>query len=370
MGGPPARLHLTLCCRPTDTYTLERRTRGDPLQAIEVVKTIEWIDKQIPSNMRELVLSAKLMDLASARNASELTFQALMATHEWARVLPVLGDNKAAVEVLKAFGLSRLLDDSAPVKFASLTLGASKESIHEYYSDLVSPYSRMLWTAKALVTLVVPTELQGNEVHPDVLSITIHSEERIALTVLKDALAYLEAVYELLSELFTMPQDRLVLVSIESGSPVSVNVKGSGEIVRELRLLFGDLWNRIRFKKQEEQIANNSVLVSSLDVMTTIDRKVKERALSPEAGEKIKRGLTKNMLGLINSHALPTEISEIEQVPNYLLLTNFRSKLLTSSIPPSSLDGIDASTEEVIRTKRGNSPSRKGTARIRRKSDK
>ena len=44
----------------------------------------------------------------------------------------------------------------------------------------------------------------------------------------------------------------------------------------------------------------------------------------------MKRALTKNMLGLINCHALPTEIKDIEEVPNTKLLEQFHPKLLAT----------------------------------------
>ena len=303
------------------------------MQAIELVKTIKWIDSFVTPAMKEYVFSPRLLSNPN-NDRGDLKASALQASHDWARVLSVWNSDQKAVEVLSAFGVSALLDEKSPILFAeSLFREEATGRLHNNYVEIALPYNRMIEICSPLEQLLIPPALRELTQSDDILSITIHENEDVALKLLQHALEHLQSIYATLSEIDGIQPLPLKIVSIQSGSPIGVNLKGSGDIIKQFRLLMGDVWNRLRYKNQDEQIANNNVLMSSLKVMGDIQKRVDNGTLTPEEGEKFKRSITRGTLGLLNCHTLPTEIESVELVPNNLLLNSFNPKLLEASTP-------------------------------------
>ncbi|MGI4829096.1 MAG: hypothetical protein ACRYFU_13020 [Janthinobacterium lividum] len=307
------------------------------MQAIEVVKTINWIRKQITSPMGDVIVGTRLIE--NPAGTGDHVSLILAATHDWSKTIEILRSHADAIAVLNAFGLSKLVDPEEPPKFAARAITGKTAEAHSFWSELGLPFNRMLSSGKSLETLVVPEELRSDLQPDDVLSITIREQQRVSLRWLTDTLEHIESIYGVMCDLSSVNNPKLEVVSIESGSPITLNLRGVGEVVKEMRLLLTEVWNRVRFKAQHEQLAKNSVLISTLQVMDEIEKRARAHTLSAEAAEQMKRSLTKGMFGLIDCHALPTEIGSVEMVHNDRLIETFSSKLL-----PSQTLALNAST--------------------------
>jgi hypothetical protein len=302
------------------------------MTTIEVIKTIKWLISVMPKPFSEFILSAD----------SGTTEKMLSATYAWASIIPKLNSNEAAVAVLKAFGASAIADPASPENFAGAFLNAERIGrIHDFYSTVTSPFNRMTSTVSAWEQLTLPGELAGAEPLEDLFEFTLYGSNPVLLATLHEAFGHVLALYELLSEFLKIDAPNLEILLIQSGSPVQVNLKGSGELINYLKQMLAECWDRIRFKEAQKQIANNDAILSTLKVIEEVNKKTRSGALGPEEGEKLRRGLTKNMLGLINCHVLPSNITPIELIPNTHLLANFHPKLLADS---SSIE-IDAEAE-------------------------
>jgi hypothetical protein len=328
------------------------------VQTNKVVETIKWIDSQISDTVKEFVLSNRLFQPGSGKDSDTTINTVLSATHDWARNAQTIQTNPSAVKVIEAFGGASFLRDNAPSDFAKLALAQAQRanSRAEHFGSIVMPFRNMFESLGPWEQLTVPQILRDKVSSAELLSITIDSKEFTSLRTLREVLGHIESVYDTLARLSGTKPESLEIVSIQSGSSVNINLKGSGELLKEFRLLVGDLWSMLRFKSQNDQIANNNVLISSLGVMKEIDKRIKDRSLVPEEAEKMKRALARGMLGLLNCHALPTERAGVEIVDNPLLLEGFNPRLLPS-------DTESAQGEETGSDGPKRSPSRKKAAK-------
>jgi len=243
------------------------------------------------------------------------------------------------VAVINAFGASYFLVDEAPAGFASGILSNDGERLsrrNEHYERVVLPFRNMFQSVESWEQLTVPRILRGSVENAEILSITLESTNNPSLKTLEEVLGDIRDIYSVLERLAGSQAD-LEIVSIQSGSGININLKGSGELLKEFRLLLAEVWNRVRFKAQDEQIANNNVLLSTLTVLKEIEKRGKEKALSPEEAEAMKRTVLKSSVRLINAHALPTGQSGVEVIDNAKLLQAFNPRLLPSQTKPSGM---------------------------------
>jgi hypothetical protein len=279
--------------------------------------------------------------------------------------------NPKAREVFEAFGLSSILEVEAPAIFAQWAIKTERATslpaeAPEHLQAIVTPFLAMADSVDAWERLVVPQELRGETLPDDILSIQVRDENNVPLQVLRETLNHIELVYSSLSTLLGVEGKRLEIISIQSGSPVSINLKGSGDIVKQFRLCCVEFWSKIRLRSHDDLLSRNDVLLSTLSVMSEIDKKTHSGVLSPEAGGKLKRDLTKGMLGLVNCHALPVQIEAVEIISNDLLLNGFHPRLLGSesyAVVEQEVQ-ISGTTKKTSRSKASSKGSKKTSKKI------
>ncbi len=299
------------------------------MQSAKVVQLIKWIRDSLSPSVIENVLSGRLLHSAGKDSTTEMD-AVLASTHDWARDAQRISANPEAVQVIEAFGGREFLKDGAPTDFAKAVLtSTNRPSIRgSHYGLIVHPFRVLFESVDPWEKLTVPKELRTGELPDDLLSITIESKEATSARTLQEVLTHLMNLYDVYSRFSEEKPIELEIVSIQSGSPINFSLKGSGELLKQLRLLINDAWTMFRFKSQQEQIATNNVLLSNLSVMAEIDKRKRDSTIAPEEAEKMKRAISKNTLGLLNLHALPTDRTGIETINNTLLLEQFNPRLL------------------------------------------
>ncbi|MEN0019953.1 MAG: hypothetical protein AAF747_03610 [Planctomycetota bacterium] len=142
------------------------------------------------------------------------------------------------VEIIRQVYLSKPSSDTAESSRRQLyNIGLSYRSFRESYS----PFERLFVSnAEKDHFLQIPSgEFYSIVIEAD------NSQTTSADTV-KDVLETLTAIHHDLESLNDNSSTPLTIISIHSGSPIRINLKGSGDAIDALRRLIIDVWNQIR----------------------------------------------------------------------------------------------------------------------------
>ena len=300
----------------------------------QVVDTIKWIDSRIPTLAKQLFLSAPA--------GTDLGPQSIAASHEMAYASAILERNSNAVQVLKAFGLESILNRQYITAWTTgLIAGPGKRDV-EHNGKVARPWSTMMRSVGPWESLTVPKELREGS-KDEILSIEIrHSVERVPLPIVAAAMEHLENAYSAVARIYLGPdraEDKLQIISIQSGSLIRIDCRGIGEAVKHTKELLLESWRKIRHKRTDELVEKNNATLSSLAVIEAITDLEKRAALPPEEAETLRRTILISVTGLYSCNAVLAEIRPLEVVNNDKLLESFSPKLLGTGNSDTETDG-------------------------------
>lgn len=276
------------------------------------------------------------MSHVSDRDSKIRVDRLLRAFTEMAKVSTAIEQNRDAVEVLSAFGLSKILDIEFLTGLSLASMGFRSESSTEPKMFPVDSWRIMISCVEPLEALTIPKELKGEKVPEDILSFEIRYVENHKPTIadLSKATELLQQLYTAVARIYGKPtEERLAIVKVESGSSIRIDCKGVAELVKHLKDFFIEAWNKLRYKRAEEVAINNKAVLSTLAVMDEIDAREKKGSLAPEEAERIRKDMLHATFGLFERCALLSDIPERETVDNTRLLSSFNPKLLPAPEP-------------------------------------
>lgn len=303
------------------------------MQTLQMIQTIEWIVSLFDLDIQRILFSYDLIREPSVRDKEpSLINTYLKATHELARVTETLRQNQYAVEVLQAFGLDGLIQRDFSTNLAISATTEGGRAIHELVVQLVGPWRLMTSCVTPIKALTLPEELKSEELSEEIITLNIQyrEAETPSLEKIATALESLESAYSSIAKIYGMEEQagHLQVIKIESGSAVRVDCKGLGLVVKHLKEFFIEAWHKFRHKRSEEVIENNRAVLSTVAAVQQIESSVKNRTMSREQGEILKRRMIEETLGLFGSGALIIEIPQHELLDNNKLLREFGTKLL------------------------------------------
>ncbi len=307
------------------------------MQIIEVLQTIDWL-KGVGRRFIE--------SLNEALNGKTFAGGPMLAAlYEHARMSATLKENPAAVEVLDAFGLSEaFLHEALILK----TLGNYKSerpdedrpphNIMMVADRFINPWRGMILAVEPFRKLTIPAALAERATREEILTVNIAEREHLDLKTLIKTLSQIEALYDTVERVHGADSQYppLELVKIESGTDVRIDVKGLGKPIKEIKNLILETWTKHRHKRVDEIVDHNRAVASSSQLLEEIDQKVKKGSLSNEDGNRFKRAVVSNTLGLFKNGALIEEIPKVEVVDNRKLLDSFGPKLLEAPAEESA----------------------------------
>lgn len=309
------------------------------MQTITVIQTIEWIDSLYSAKAKETLFTQRV------RSDSDKVSSTLDVSHELARISPIIANNKAAVEVLKAFELEQLADLNFGSKYAQATLSQKPGEGRDIIFMMVGKWRIMITAAKAYKELTIPAELANRESSDSIISIELQFDGVMPpALVLAKAINALEELYESIANAYQIDsREALKIVKIDSGSNVKIDCKGLGSVVKHLKDFFLEAWHKVRHKRVEEVIENNKALLSSLAVVQQVDSLVSSGSITHEDAERIKHRIISSTFSLLDNRALPGNIPNNENVDNIKMLDRFSPKLLNlRNDPNEAVETVDA----------------------------
>jgi hypothetical protein len=300
------------------------------MQTLQVIETIKWIEGKVSTRAKKLLLTtyeegtmSKREPTAASMLASFSAFQDLAVSRQEFVSRP------DAVEVLRAFGCSALVDE----KFIYITL--PEIVLKASSQDLLAPaiaWRRMIDTVDAWRILTIPTPIQGEVPSPKILSFQLHysTSSTPDLTDLSKATALITDIYEAVSMVDGQKSARLGIIKIDSGSAIRLDLEGLPETIKHVKDFFFEAWQKLRNWKVDQIHENNQALLESLEVLTVIKQKETEGVLTSEVANNLRTRLLQSVLGLFRQGVLLTDIPAIEETDNQRLLSAIAPKLLAA----------------------------------------
>ncbi len=301
------------------------------MQTLQVIRTIRWIQALYSEETQQFFGAVRGM--MSEPENTKFTGQIISVFLEMTRNNVRINNNPQALEVLEVFSLIGLAnDDFINSMFESLV---HKDGGHDmfriFYSTISRPWYRMVSCVEPFETLTTPDELKGGKLPDDIISLEIRrsSQKPHRLADLSEAAKLLEAAYTTTARAYGKNGEmQLVVVKVDSGSSIRIDCRGADAVVKHLKEFIIEAWSKFRHKRPEEVMENNKAILSSLAVFQRIAVREKDKSLSREEAEQLRRKVLSSTLGLFERGALIIDIPDEEVVNNTELLQGFRPKLL------------------------------------------
>jgi hypothetical protein len=305
------------------------------MQTIDVILTIRWIESQISEGVKETLFDLAWMGKAESKGERGGARRLIAATHEMSHAAAILKQNPRAMEVLSAFGLAKITETGY---LTALSTAESPGQAQTLYIEVITPLTLMTNSVKSWQALTTPEELVSETMPDNIISMEVrYVDSQLLLHRLASALDLLDKAYSAAARICQRAgeQDekgKLRVVSVQSGSAVRADCRGVAEVVKHFKEFFFETWHKLRHKRPEELIGKNHAVLSSLAVMEQLEHRKRDKSLSPEESESLRRTILKATLALFAFGALPTDIPAQETVDNERLLASFTSQKM---LPPA-----------------------------------
>lgn len=305
------------------------------MQTIEFLQTARWILSQYTDEAKDF-FGRGVQAIAGSEKKTDAVESLLLITHELARVRPILSAHPHAPQILKAFHLNMLLEETWPIQLSASVLRRDADGPPRHQLDLVTQGLVSAWTVFAgcidpVEHLIAPQEVLSEHAFDEVLTIELRheGEKPIALATLAEAINHLTQLYSSITRALAEPDTPLTLLYADSGSSVRVDLRGNGKAINGLKELLIEAWNRIRHRRADDLATNNKAVLSSLSVLDEINTRREKGTIEPEDAANLTNKIIQSTIGLFETGALPREIPSIENVPNLKLIEALQPKLLT-----------------------------------------
>jgi hypothetical protein len=300
------------------------------MQTLKVIQTIRWIDAIIPAEAKAILFRQPDLEESDADKENSI-HQHIVAIQSLGNAFGQISRNSEAVEVLKAFNLGSLMDQSFISDMLSKLFSNPDESndIPGEFKEITSFYNLMTDTASSWESLTIPEDLRNVEFPEDIITLIICSSKPAPVAVLSKAAGLLADIYEAIAVAYCKKiKAPLKILKLEGCTNLRVDCQGVEEIIKLMKAFIQEAWCKVRHKRAEEVIENNKAVISSLAVISYINTRESLRELSREEAETLRRRIINDALGLFQCGGLIGEISIKENIDNALLLSGFSPKLL------------------------------------------
>lgn len=236
-------------------------------------------------------------------------------------------------QLLKELNVERLL---SPATFSQLitiysTAGRLSGIYNQgqYYSLFFSLYDFMKWLLSFETTLSKFLGESGTEPLPQEtkileLEIVDFDETGVDINRVQELLGVLEDLRMRLTIVLALPESRLKVRYVESGTSIHIHVEGLGEVVESARKFFTDIWTILMNRKFERIDRRNATIEGDFELIDKIQQRVVSGTISEEDGEVFKQRILDDAKKLINSGTILEDAQAIEPVSKQKLLAEAR----------------------------------------------
>lgn len=300
------------------------------MKTTEVISTIRWIESLYSEECRESFFTLHTGKKANLLGSEDLSGAFAILT-EVSKVVGLLPRKPEAVEVLRAFNLLHLTDLSFAAQLMEIAIGPpGGEEASPSLEMTRRAWLVMTGLTEPISTLTTPEQLKKAETGLSVISLEIRYEKtNPTLVDLSESAELLQELYDAVCRIYRKKDtEPLRVLKIESGSDIRIDCQGLAEIVKHVKDFIFDAWNKLRHKRAEEVLTNNSALLSSLHVLDDLKKQVDKGVIDVEDAGQIRAKMIGSILKMFEKGALLADIPRLETVDNTKLLESFSPKLL------------------------------------------
>ena len=322
------------------------------MQTLEMLQTIKWISSLYSEKTRAILFEGELF---SRPPEPETNLLFLNATHEVARVRSTLLAHPFAAQVLTAFSLSDILEESWPVRLSALFgPGERSEARGELQSTLmgiVQNWARMLACFQPVQNLTTPSEVIAEEDFDAIWTIEIRSEKETTVDSLSRVFRNANELYNGITQLMGITEvEKLQVIYVASGSSKRFDLRGLAETIEKAKEFIIELWHQIRYRRITDSHMSNKAILDTLTVLKEIDAQRGKNILSDNEADSLHTRILQATMGLMDEGALIREIPAVETVTNQELLEERQQRLLPG--PPKTVTKAKAPTKPRRRRKK------------------
>jgi hypothetical protein len=146
----------------------------------------------------------------------------------------------------------------------------------------------------------------------------------IEIIRIQDLFSALEDLRIQVSLILQLPESRLRLSYIESGSNITIDVKGLGELVDSISNLIGQGYALIANRKFNKLDRRNSSIAGQLTLIDRVSQMVTDKSITPEEGELFKQKLLNDTQRLFESGAMLRAVPVAEPLSTITVLAEQR----------------------------------------------
>lgn len=305
----------------------------------ELLKAIEQIEEAITSShMVELLYSLHASYISDRSTFDPGNIEPLLETIKTYTLLSQ-HFNDATNEILKIFNLSHIGEP----RFWFNLVAAKTATTRDTLTTLIRSLQFVTEFLPPLADLLRPYEPLDDE--HSILSITLPEDtnrlSRPARVV--DILQGIQSLYDVCATLNDSSPDDLSILNLDSGSDKSLDLLGAAEVMKCVKEIIIDLWDRVIFFRERRTSEAINLLMQSLPVIDEIGRLEQEGRISHEQAEIIRRKAIEGATKFFTSGATIPELEEHSKF-NPRLLMQPEKKLLTTT--PGPLPTTDRSTPD------------------------
>lgn len=120
-------------------------------------------------------------------------------------------------------------------------------------------------------------------------------------------------LYNVHAQLLGKEENKLVVISCDSGSDKSFDFLGAAKVVEQVKETFFGVWDRIRFNKNEKFSAMSANFMEGIGVIEQISMLESENKLTNEDAQRMKHAYLGSIQKLYDGGAIIPELNELPQ---------------------------------------------------------
>ncbi len=306
--------------------------------------------------VREIVKELKVQDLLSLLNSilrnppqshtvdqamkdrfailcygSRAGFERLMADPQASKVVSSLHIN----EIYEPTRLARIQTQISNA--ANVGQVRANPEIYELHSLLISLEN----LAHSCIGLLEKEKLAPAKAADEILELQVmdYDGQGIRPLRLSKIISLIVRLHANFARILGIKEDRLSFIYFDSGSDLLIGIQAANTIIKNIRILFEEYWERIRFRDFESFDKKMDVISKSLSVAGTVEKAIDAKEIDRETGNILKARIFREVDDLIGLGASLPVYGDTENVDHRKLLAAKRdTKLLGSG---------DADGEEI-----------------------
>lgn len=227
--------------------------------------------------------------------------------------------------VIEICGLSLLSDIQWRSKFMSLLLKETKDSISNLHSligplitslrnfrDLLPKISALLAPHDKLDEDFYKQNIGGSEEDAGVLTLILPEKDGhpSSSTRVSKAIEVISAFYDVIATIKNEHNQRIFIVSCDSGSNKVFNFKGSGEILKGVKDIIISIWDKVITHRRDDYVNRLDAVKNTLPIINTVSEMERSGTISAQEAHRLNKIIMNSAANFLETGSIIPELKE------------------------------------------------------------